>query len=219
VFERAPFQACPHCKQDSTFGILSARGSILTRRCKSCRYSYAEPLPEIQKDVVYLDQFAISEIFKVKSGTRRLGASSQKFWEECERETNKTYLLQQVIFPASNIHFDETIVSPYSSDLMLAHEMMGGDRRFIHSEKVVLQQTIEFAKAFMRGLAAPKMQFHIDDILEGRRNEWIADLHISAKADFSVFAERVRRNREANASEYNHSSTAGKGSNPNFATF
>jgi hypothetical protein len=64
-----------------------------------------------------LDQFAISEIFKIKSGIRHPGVSHQQFWEEVERDANKAYLLQQVVFPISSIHKDETIVSPFSSDL------------------------------------------------------------------------------------------------------
>lgn len=40
MFERSPFHTCPQCKASSAFGILSARGNTLNRRCKECRYRH-----------------------------------------------------------------------------------------------------------------------------------------------------------------------------------
>jgi hypothetical protein len=76
-------------------------------------------LPAVDKKVIYLDQFAISEIYKVKSKTRRPDGGNLEFWQDFQRIANRAYLLQQVIFPASNIHSDKTIVSPFASDLGL----------------------------------------------------------------------------------------------------
>src|ERR1700733_1879651 len=130
MFERAPFEACPKCRAPGSFGILSAGGSTLQRRCKICRYGHSEVLPDLDKKVVYLDQFAVSEIFKVKAGTRNAAAGGQVFWEEVKARANRAYLLQQVIFPTSDIHRDETIVSPFGNELGLAHEMLSGDGSF-----------------------------------------------------------------------------------------
>jgi hypothetical protein len=140
MFERAPFEKCPSCNS-LTFGILSAGGSTLRRRCTNCRHARSRVLPELSKNVVYLDQSAISEIYKVKSGLRRPQAGAQVFWEEVAAQVNRTYLLQQVIFPGSNIHRDETIVSPFSNDLALAHEMLSGDVSLANIEDVELVPT------------------------------------------------------------------------------
>lgn len=202
MFERAPFRQCPKCKEANTLGILSAGGSQIVRRCKLCRYRAVEYLPELDKKVIYLDQLAISEIFKIKSKTRRAGANNEDFWREVEREVDRTYLLQQAIFPASNIHRDETLVSPFASELMLAHDMLSGDISFTSVDEIAMNQVEAFAEAFFENKEPPIICFTIDDILDGERNEWIADLHIDANLNYSAFASHIRANRDAAASEF-----------------
>jgi hypothetical protein len=119
-----------------------------------------------------------------------------------EREANRAYLLQQVIFPESNIHKDETIVSPFASELSLAHEMMSGDTSFHNIDEVNMSQVREFVRAYRKKLPPPNLTFNVDEILEGHRNGWLPDMHISANMDFSIFADRIRAKRDASASEF-----------------
>jgi hypothetical protein len=203
VFERGPFQQCWNCQRPDTLGILSAGGATVTRRCKCCRFSFSEELPPLQKDVVYLDQLAISEIFKSKTNRRRPGAGREEFWKNVEREANRAYLLQQVIFPESNIHRDETIVSSFPSELSLAHEMMSGDISFSHINEIEMSEVIEFAKAYWEKRPIPSLTFDVDITLDGNRNEWLRDMHVTANMDFSMFANRIRANREAGAAQFN----------------
>lgn len=191
MFERAPFEKCPSCSEPS-LGILSAGGSTLRRRCRKCRYSISIPLPELSKKVVYLDQFAISEIYKVKSGRRRAQSGGQAFWEEVTAQIDRACLLQQIIFPGSNIHRDETIVSPFASDLALAHEMLSGDVSFANFEHIEQRQVLDYAKAYLDGRAAPSLSFDIDEVIEGARNDWLADMHITGSIDHGAFADRIR---------------------------
>jgi hypothetical protein len=202
MFERAPFETCPACRETQCFGILSAGGSVLRRRCTKCRYAHSEVLPDLDKKVVYLDQFAISEMFKVKAGTRKVAAGGQGFWEEVETQANRSYLLQQVIFPNSDIHRDETIVSPFSGELSLAHEMLSGDVSFSSVHKIELSHTLKYAAAYLSGGAAPDLSFEVDEILEGERNEWLPDMHITASMDYGRFAEGLRARREEAASNF-----------------
>src|ERR1017187_2845888 len=46
MFEIAPFRKCPRCKSES-FGTLSVGGNRVTKRCKECRYSHDEVLPDV----------------------------------------------------------------------------------------------------------------------------------------------------------------------------
>jgi hypothetical protein len=197
VFERGPFQTCPGCGKRDSFGILSVGGDTVRRRCKTCRFSLDEVLPSVDKKVIYLDQFAISEFYKVKSNTRRPGAGNQQFWQDFQRLANRAYLLQQVIFPASNIHDDETTVSPFASDLGLAHEMMSGDTSFEYAHKIAALHECAYAEAYINGLEPPKLSTDVDDILEGDRNEWLPDMHITANMDYSMFADGIRAGRDS----------------------
>src|SRR5258708_21328928 len=75
-------------------------------------------------------------IFKIKTNTRRIGAPHETFWKECLRLANVAYLRQQVIFPGSNLHSDETIVWHSASDLKLAHAMLSGETSFEDTNEV-----------------------------------------------------------------------------------
>lgn len=202
MFESGPFRKCPNCQTTDSFGILSVGGLSLNRRCKNCRFRLSEPLPSPDKKVIYLDQLAVSEIFKTKSKTRRPGASNETFWIDVEREANRTYLLQQAIFPASSIHRDETTVSPFASELSLAHEMMSGDTSFQNTDDINLTQVLDFAKAYFEGRAPPTISFNVDNILDGDRNEWLPNMHITVNMDLSTFADQIRANRDATAAAF-----------------
>ena len=140
MFERGPFKDCPSCGRTDCLGILSVGGTMLTRRCKACRHSVHEPLPQLDKKVIYLDQFAFSELFKVKSGTRRTSAPSQEFWERTQNALEQAVLLQQVVCPTSNIHFQETMVFNRSTELRQACELIGGDVSFLDTHEIEAKQ-------------------------------------------------------------------------------
>jgi hypothetical protein len=201
VFERGPFQTCLGCGERDSFGILRVGGDTVRRRCKTCRFSLDEVLPPVDKKVIYLDQFAISEFYKVKSNTRRPGAGNQQFWQDFQRLANSAYLLQQVIFPASNVHSDETIVSPFASDLGLAHEMMSGETSFEYAHEIAAQHEFAYARAYLSGLPPPELSTDVDDILDGHRNEWLPDMHVTANMDYSIFAVGIRANRTSAEAE------------------
>lgn len=123
-------------------------------------------------------------------------ANSRAFWVEAEKQVNRAYLLQQAIFPDSNIHDRETIVSPFAAELRLAHEMLSGDTSFRTTEEIELAQALAFAEIYGRGATIPVVKFDVDDVLEGNRNDWLPTIHVTANMDTSFFAPGIRQNRD-----------------------
>ncbi|MDH2381447.1 hypothetical protein [Bradyrhizobium sp. CER78] len=194
MFELPPFRKCPKCKNEA-LGTLSVGGTMATKRCKNCGHSHGEVLPDVDKRVVYLDQFVISELYKTKTKTRRPGAPSEQFWLDCYSLANRAYLRQQVIFPTSNLHSDETIVWHSPSELRLAHEMFSGDISFEDTHSVAISQEWEFAEAYLKDLEVPSLTFDVDDILSGDRNVWLPIYHINVNSDLSIFAPGLRESK------------------------
>lgn len=202
LFERGPFTRCPACSSENAVGLLSVGGLSLTRRCTKCRSAERQELPSLNKKVIYLDQNALSEIYLTRSNTRRAGATLESFWREVSDCANRVFLLQQAIFPDSDIHRDETIVSPFSGDLRLAHELMSGDVSFKSSGQISMAQNMEFFEAYIAGRDAPSIQFDVKDIIDGDKDAWIPALHITVKSDFSIFADEIRAGRNKPASAF-----------------
>lgn len=70
MWERKPFEDCPQCNQHVSLGVLSIVDNSFKKRCASCRYTRAVLLPALDKRVIYLDQFAFSELHKLRSRRR-----------------------------------------------------------------------------------------------------------------------------------------------------
>lgn len=195
MFETQPFVDCPTCGTSSAFGVLHIAATSLRQRCQKCRFTETTPLPALNKKVIYLDQFAISNVHKVRSGEILKPQHVHDFWVEFDKHITRAAMSQAAIFPPSNIHRDETMVSPFSSDLQIAHEMLGGNTRFVDSDKLNLTQEMEFARYFVNNDRAPILHFDVDDAINGDRNAWFPNLHINTNVDYSFFAENVRNRR------------------------
>ena len=99
------------------------------------------------------------------------------------------------MFPASNLHSDETIVFHSAAELRMAHEMFSGDTSFEHTGTIARLQEWEFAKAYLNGSGPPTLTFNVDDVLSGDRNVWLPVYHIGVNSDFSMFAPGLRRDK------------------------
>lgn len=198
TWERGPFGTCVACKQE-TFGLLRAGGHTLTMRCSKCRYSENTALPPVDKKVIYLDQFVFSLLFKVTSGGR-LSPGHEAFAKELHDRLRRLVLLQQIVLPHSDIHRDETTVFHSAAELREAYEYLGGDISFSETSTIELKQVLDAAEAFLKG-APLKLNLSVDEILENERNEWLSDMHISVRSDYSQFADGIRKLRDGTHAE------------------
>src|SRR5271163_861838 len=78
-----PWRKCPSCGNDK-YGVHIISGSRLLRRCRDCWYKQEYQLPELRKKIIYLDQFVISNLMKLKNPTTKGHASvaADSFWTE-----------------------------------------------------------------------------------------------------------------------------------------
>lgn len=171
-------------------GILSVGGHLLTKRCANCRNTMQIPLPELDKKAIYLDQFMFSMIYNVKN-EGNLPKGHEAFAKEVYALLRRCVLLQQVFLPHSDIHHDETTVFHSPIDLRGLYEFFGGDVSLMDSRDVELLQDIQFAKAFFDD-KEPDVSLGLDEIADSRRNEWLPDMHVGVRADYSQFADHIR---------------------------
>lgn len=193
TWERAPFSECVTCKR-TAFGVLRAGGHHLTMRCSHCRYTEYLPLPPVDKKVIYLDQFVFSLLFNVVSGGR-LPVGHEAFAKELHKRLHRLVLLQQIILPHSNIHRDETTVFHSSTALREAYEFIGGDVSLADTWTIELDQVLGAAEAYLNGTSI-SLNVSADEVLESERNEWLSDMHISVRSDYSPFADAIRKIRD-----------------------
>src|SRR5258706_252965 len=90
--------ACPSCGTPESYGNVMVGGNTLSRGCLQCKHWDRIPLPELQKKVIYLDQFFFSHAFR---GEHRM------FIEAKKRITDLDWA-QHIVVPYSNVHEDES---------------------------------------------------------------------------------------------------------------
>lgn len=131
-----------------------------------------------------------SMIYNVKN-EGNLPNGHEAFAKEVYTLLRRCILLQQVFLPHSNIHHDETTVFHSSIELRGLYESFGGDVLLMNSRDVELLQDTQFANAYFDG-KEPEASLDINDIADSRRNEWLPDMHVGVRADYSQFADRIR---------------------------
>lgn len=89
---------CPGCGRKDSYGNVNVSGNTLARGCLSCRHWVRIPLPPLNKQVLYLDQFFYSHAFR----------GGNKYFVEAKEKIQKLAYEQLLVAPYSNMHEDET---------------------------------------------------------------------------------------------------------------
>lgn len=192
-----PLAKCDACGRRHK-ALVQLKAGIASYKCASCHDVTWDEMPTLDKQIVYLDQLAISQIFKIKTNTYPPNAPHHAFWAEVAGLLEQCVLMQQLLCPPSDIHRDESMVFARGEDLSLAHEMLGGDTSFRSTLEIEGDQVWSYLQAFVSN-TKPALDFSVDSILDGHRNEWLSRLHVTAAMDWSGFANRVRDQRELSA--------------------
>jgi hypothetical protein len=151
----------------------------------------------VDKEVIYLDQFAFSELFKVEAGTRAASAPHREFWERLHALMRQALLLQQAIFPSSDIHSSETLVARNADGIRAAYKRLGGDVQLHDTAEVEQEQTWECFNAFREG-RFPSFEFGPKHVLQNpnSKHEWLPDMRILVNTNYGVFADAMREGVE-----------------------
>ena len=196
MFEMSPFWDCPACGKTEAYGVLLVGDFSYTRRCKECQHKERLYLPEIDKKVIYVDQFVISNMF-LHANDPIKEAPHKEFWIGLHNQIQRIVLLQAAIFPDSNIHMDESLVSRNYEGLRDTYRSISGDVSFRNTDDIEKRVLVDFAESWIAGNGIPKITFSVDDVLNDKRNKWLPKLMIEANSDFSQFVDDIRSSRQS----------------------
>lgn len=195
LFIRPPFRRCPNCEEEE-LGVARVGGSFVTRRCRRCLRAVRERLPEVDKNIVYLDQMAVSNIVKTldpaggKDETARDG-----YWRELFELLDRLVKLQAVVCPSSVIHEKESLPVGGFRLYQRLYEHLASGVEFPHHFEVYQRQLHHALKAWLSGETPDWDRLNRDEVLEGNLDRWIPRLRVTASR--SVSEEEVDRYRRA----------------------
>jgi hypothetical protein len=148
------FEDCPFCGCKSTFGVLLVSGNRYTRRCGICHKSKHFDLPPLSKKVIYLDQFALSNMMKEIDSSRagKLSQPHGNFFLELFKQLDRLGKLQLIICPRSSIHFNESIVDHDDyRKIRAVYDLLSRGSKFNHHQNIYRQQILDGLQAWLQG--------------------------------------------------------------------
>lgn len=190
-----PFVLCSKCGVEQ-FGILSVHGTYYTRRCRNCWHTSDFLLPDIRKKIVYIDQFAFSNIMKMLSpnakGHER--TASEPFWKELFETLGVVCHLQLVVCPDSKEHEYESLTSAFYKSLKRTYEHFSGGLSFYPSDDIKRKQIARLAECWLKKEPAT-FDFDAQEITHGNLHEWADRIYITVDGVLDGLVDELRTTR------------------------
>lgn len=199
-----PYIKCPKCGKNS-FSVAIICDHHYFRRCTECFYpdyykgerGVKYSLPKLNKKVIYIDQFAISNMMKflnpsVKSHEK---VKSDIFWGKLFGKLNTLCKLQLIVCPDSDMHETESLLAPYYKSLKRMYELFSHGISFQSHETIKLFQIIGQFNIWIGDIK--KYDLNIQDIISKEINVWQDRFNISINRDNpQSLIEEIRTNRD-----------------------
>lgn len=157
---------CPSCGGQNSFGNVSVQVDHVLRGCMKCNYGIFIYLPDIRKNVLYLDQFFFSKAY--------LGKDS-RFIDAAER-IRRVSDLQLIVVPFSSIHEDEThqwrgFSGKDKNDLMEFVKATSGGHEFQQDYEIERSQIVTAFQGFLDGNTS-EFVLEKEDAIEENIHKW-----------------------------------------------
>lgn len=169
-------------------------GRNYVKRCRECWHSESYSLPELDKKVIYLDQFVISNMMKAVNSRLSKNDRVDEFFIQLFEKISKLCKLQVLVCPDSEFHENESSLSPFSAELKRMYEHLSNGITLYDSATI---RRFELCHTFAKinKYKLRKDNLTIDDILHGNKNEWQGRLLFSI--DHNVDQEEITRRRQS----------------------
>jgi hypothetical protein len=203
-FISAPYVACSRCGKDS-FGVLTIGPDHYLRRCRNCLYPTRPerpasfPLPPLHKEIIYVDQFAVSNMMKALNPCAKAHKKDKldAFWCLLFQHLDSLCKLQLIVCPESGSHKSESLLSPYFDALRRMYELLSGGVRFREYGEIKIAQICEHAANWGNGKPAERIALSAKTALEGDLDGWTDRIMISVKGDWNVdWIHQLRQDRK-----------------------
>jgi hypothetical protein len=172
-------------------------GSGYVRRCRKCMEAERFDLPELSKKVLYLDQFAISNMMKALHPNERDRFHSRTgefdFWLGLFERIDRLVKLQVLICPSSIAHWEESLTTRSYEDLRRMYEHLSGGVSFKEASAIRNEQTYRQFRIW-RGESPEPLTVH--RVTDRRINRWLDRISVQAKLGMeSEFVDDLRTTR------------------------
>lgn len=193
---RPPFLLCPKCATE-TFGIVAIQGHVYFRRCRTCMFSQMFMLPPLRKKVIYLDQFALSNIMKaLNPDTKAYKKGMDPFWLTLFEKLDRLCKLQLIACPDSDVHEKESRVSSHFTALNRINELLSGQVSFHNLESIRDHQVYQHVREWIKGSTLTDFDLDVRSVIQGDIEGWTDTIYPSFTMPWQPeWVENLRKSR------------------------
>jgi len=176
---KPPFISCPQCGKEA-LGVMTIGNHQYSRRCYTCGIITRYALPKLNKKVIYLDQFVISNIAKQldPDSTDSKRGNHAKFFMELFQILDRICKLQIAVCPESPIHQHESVVTgAHFENLREVYQHLSYEARFKSPDRVLHCQVVNSYQAWLEN-STTSLPGERSIAIEGDLDDWTNWLRI-----------------------------------------
>lgn len=163
-------------------------------------------LPPLKKKIIYLDQFAISNMMKAlnpESIAHQRGILDA-FWLSLFEKLDGCCKLQLIVCPESSAHNKESLVSAYFQSLKKMYELLSRGVSFRDPDWIQGLQVNEHLKHWLAGNVEYEPELDVSSVVQGEINVWTERYTISVDIPWKEeWIVDLRRQRDEPSEEIN----------------
>lgn len=172
MFISPPYDECPKCKKPDSFGVSTSIGKDrYTKKCKECFHTESFRLPKLNKKIIYIDQFAISDMMKAINISEGKTKKVNDVFLRLFSKLDSLVKAQLILCPDSEFHREESMLSNFKA-LKRMYEHLSNANTFYDPFTIKRFQISDGFKRWLKKRNTENKKFSVDSVLHGDRNEW-----------------------------------------------
>ena len=203
-----PYRECPKCKKANCFGFYAnsmddnIEPKMYTQKCSVCGYQELYSLPSLDKKIIYLDQFALSEMLKSIDPLVPRKGNLDPIWRTLFKKLEQLSRKQLLICPKSDYHTIESLPTTFYPKLKILTEHLSWHVSFYRSNSIKMRQIEKHAQLWIQGKGDEEPAIEHNDALKGRINYWQPRNNLRIHTiPHPLEIEEIQRRRAKNKSE------------------
>ena len=172
-------------------------GRHYVRRCYRCGHTESFPLPPLKKKIIYLDQFAVSNMMKAinpvtdahRKGVFAKGTIEER-WVRLFEKLDRLSKMQLIVCPYAEYHEKESMPDRHFQSLKRMYEQLSGTIHFRDATEIRSSQVYAAAICWIRGKPI-ELDFEPQRVVYGKLDEWGDTILVTIKR--KVTDDQVKR--------------------------
>lgn len=202
---RPPFAACPYCNLPTGFKVVNISENSYSRQCDKCKEIATNILPTLKKAIIYIDQFALSNMMRsIHPETRDKRDKADPFWRTLFGKLDRLSKLQLIAIPMSSTHEEESRMTKDYKRIERVNFQLSGGRAFKKINTIKRDEVLAFLPCWLEGKSIESIILNRSSFFENKIDGWQSKIIVNNNLpDIEFWSNGLREMQKETAVDYN----------------